>query len=64
VSLCPELERLLQSIDERRADEARRGLRALELAPTLEIYQALMRGEKVPVDQLNREAVLRYGLKR
>ena len=33
-------------------EAARRGWKAMMLAPTLEIYQALMRGESVPIDQL------------
>lgn len=59
-----ELERLLAQIDEREAAEIRRGLKAFALAPTLEICEALMRGDAVPIDQLDPEAVKRYGLKR
>jgi hypothetical protein len=60
----PELEQLLARIDERDAAEIRRGLRALALAPTFEICQALLRGEKVPIELLDQDAVRRYGLKR
>jgi hypothetical protein len=37
--------------------------RAMCLAPTIEICEALLRGEQVPLDRLNQEAVLRYGLR-
>ena len=36
-----------------RDDEAQRGIRAMRLAPTLSIYRALMKGQKVPVRQLD-----------
>ena len=49
--------------DSEEAREARRGIRAWQLAPTLDIYHALMRGENVPVGSLRPEAVKRYGLK-
>ena len=35
----------------------------MALAPTLEIYWALMRGEAVPVERLRPDAVLRYGIR-
>ena len=40
--------------------EASRGLKAMALAPTLEICQALLRGEKVPLERLDQEAVRRF----
>jgi hypothetical protein len=44
-------------------DEAGRGWKAMMLAPTLEICQALLRGESVPIDQLRPEWVARFGLR-
>ena len=44
-------------------DLARRGLRAMALAPDLEVYGALLQGEAVPVSALDQEALKRYGLK-
>ena len=41
-----------------------RGSKAWRLAPTLEVYQALLRGESVPVDQLDHEWFVRLGGKR
>lgn len=61
--LGPGFEAMLHRIDDRLAVEARRGIRAWLLAPTLELYQALMRGEEVPLERLNPEAVARYGLR-
>ena len=62
------LERLLQEAETRRRvrldAEARAGLKAMALAPTLEIYHALLRGEDVPVELLNQDALVRYGLRR
>lgn len=43
---------------------ARRGIRAWLLAPDIATYEALMRGEHVPLALLNPEAVRRYGLRR
>jgi hypothetical protein len=43
------------------AEDARRGWRAMMLAPTIEICQALLRGESVPVDELRPEWVKRFG---
>lgn len=40
------------------------GFRAMMLAPTLEIYHALLRGEDVPLELLNQKAAIRYGLRR
>lgn len=40
-----------------------RGFKNLMLAPSLEIYWALQRGEAVPIDQLRPEAVKQYGLR-
>jgi hypothetical protein len=59
-----EFEAMLQRIDERKADEARRGIRDWLLAPTLDLYHALQAGEAIPLDLLNRDALKRYGLKK
>ena len=40
------------------------GYRALLLAPTLEIYRALIQGENVPVELLDQRWVKRYGLRK
>jgi hypothetical protein len=61
--LGAEFEAFLHRIDDREAAEARRGLRALALAPTLALCQALLRGEQVPLEQLRQDAVRRYGLR-
>jgi len=57
-------ERVLADLDARLDEQARRGLRALELAPDLATYRALLRGEQIPIDRLNATAVKRYGLRR
>ena len=44
-------------------DEARRGWKAMMLAPTLEIGQALLRGESVPLDQLRPDWVAWFDLR-
>jgi hypothetical protein len=44
-------------------DEAARGWKAMMLAPTLEICQALLRGESVPVDRLRPEWVEWFDLR-
>ena len=48
-----------------RADDpdvvARRGWRAMMLAPTLEIYRALLAGESVPAESLDQTWVARFG---
>jgi len=43
--------------------EYRIGFKAMMLAPTIELYHALLRGEDVPVELLNPEAVSKYGLR-
>jgi len=53
----------LHRIDARRSEEAERGIRAWLLAPTPEIYSALMRGERVPWQSLRYIAAMRYGLR-
>jgi hypothetical protein len=55
---------IIRAVDELAADRARRGIRAWLLAPTLDLYHALMRGEDIPTDQLNPDAVKRYGIRR
>lgn len=42
--------------------EYRRGMKALRLAPTLEVYRALMAGQRVPREALNPDWVRRYRL--
>ena len=51
--------RLWLESDERRASLEL--LKAVRLAPTLEVCEALLRGEKVPRSQLSREWLGRYG---
>lgn len=53
---------LLDRIDERDHADYQRGMKALALAPDVHIYRALMRGERVPLEKLDQEAVQRYGL--
>ncbi len=62
--LGPEYEKLLHRVAEREAQTAERGIRAWLLAPTIDVYQALLRGEKVPAEKLNADALARYELKR
>lgn len=38
--------------------------RAMMLAPTLEVFEALVRGESVPLDRLDQEWVRRFGRRR
>jgi hypothetical protein len=62
----------LQSLIEEAAERRRQreyeeyvfGFKAMMLAPTIEVYHALLRGEDVPLHMLNQEAVSRYGLRR
>jgi hypothetical protein len=42
---------------------ANRMWRAITLAPTLDICQALLQGEHVPLDRLDHEWVRRFGLR-
>jgi hypothetical protein len=37
--------------------------RAMMLAPTLEVCEALLRGERVPIGRLDRDWVKRFGVK-
>ena len=62
--LGPEFQELLHRIDERKAAEARRGLKCLALAPSLDLYRQLMAGEIVHVSLLNQDAVRKFGLRR
>lgn len=62
--LGPEFEALLHRIDQRRSVEAERGIKAWLLAPTPELYAALMAGERVPWNKLNYVQAMRYGLRR
>jgi hypothetical protein len=63
----PALEQLLADVrrdrERREREEANRGWWAWMLAPTLEIYRALMAGESVPVESLDPEWVARLGLR-
>lgn len=43
--------------------EARRGLKAMRLAPNLEVYRALLTGQDVPVSALDQRWARRYGLR-
>lgn len=45
------------------ARESRRWHRRLRLSPNLEVFEALSRGEAVPVSRLDPEWVERYGLR-
>lgn len=45
------------------AEETRRIWRAMMLAPTVEICDALLRGESVPISKLNPDWVKRFGVK-
>jgi hypothetical protein len=47
----------------RRDPHWRRISKAVDLAPTLTICEALLRGEHVPVDQLDPQWVTRYGIR-
>lgn len=38
-----------------------RGFRAMMLATTPEVYEALLRGDRVPLDRLDPEQVTRFG---
>ena len=40
---------------------ARRGLKAWLLAPTIDVYEALMAGQTVPESKLNAKIAHRYG---
>jgi hypothetical protein len=44
--------------------EADRVFKAMMLAPTLEICEALLRGERVPLTKLDSEWAKRFGLRR
>lgn len=57
----PELSPQMQA--DRRA-EADRIYRAWMLAPTIEIYEALMKGEDVPISALDPVWVDRFGMRR
>ena len=46
------------------AREARRGLRAMALAPTLALYEALLAGERIPWTELEFLQAKRFGLSR
>lgn len=43
-------------------DDARRGLKAMRLAPSLAVYRALLDGQKVPAAALDQRWRRRYGL--
>lgn len=52
---------MLWHIDDQHAAGAREGIKAWLLAPSIPVYQALIRGETVPADELNGWALERYG---
>ena len=66
--LGPAFERLLAEVEQDRErrlfDEYQRGIKAMRLAPTLEICRALLRGESVPVSCLDQEWFVRLGGRR
>jgi hypothetical protein len=49
---------------EERWPDADRLWRAFMLAPSIEVCEALLRGESVPLDRLDTDWVQRFGLKR
>ena len=49
---------------EERWPDTSRLWRAMMLAPSLEVCEALLRGESVPIDRLDPVWVRRFGLKR
>jgi hypothetical protein len=55
---------LLDRIDARSAAEAERGIKAMALAPSIEVCRALLRGERVPWNTLRYLVAESYGLKR
>jgi hypothetical protein len=57
-------EQAAERLRQREYEEYVVGFRAMMLAPTIELYHALLRGEDVPLHMLNQEAVARYGLRR
>lgn len=62
--LGPEFEAFLHRIDAREHAEYVRGFKALMLAPSLTLYQALLRGERLPWTSLNHFQAERFGLRR
>lgn len=62
--LGPETERVIAVIEERKRRRASRVFKALMLAPTIELGEALLRGERIPVDKLRPEWVQRFGIRR
>lgn len=59
-AVLAELEAFLRA----REEQAERGLKALMIAPTLELCRALLRGERVPWNVLRYDQLRRYGLRR
>lgn len=52
-----------REVDREAILEARRGIKAMRLAPTLEVYEALLNGQPVPNDQLDQTWARRYGIR-
>lgn len=50
-------------VDAQRELDAVRGLQAMQLAPTLDIYRALIAGEDVPKDRLDPKWRRAYGIR-
>jgi hypothetical protein len=48
----------------RATDRYQRGSKAMRLAPTLDVYHALLRGESVPIDRIDQKWFIRLGGKR
>jgi hypothetical protein len=63
-TLGPETLKMIEELASARQDQDRRLWRAFMLAPTIEVCEALLRGEEVPLGQLDQEWVRRFGLRR
>jgi hypothetical protein len=62
--LGPATLQAIENLTDRRRQRAREVWTAMMLAPSLEIWEALLREEDVPMEQLDQEWVRRLGLKR
>jgi hypothetical protein len=61
--LAVEYDPVCTTMESAQARASRRLWKAIMLAPSLEICEALLRGESVPLDRLNPEWVKRFGLR-
>ena len=57
------LERLVPETRHQREEQSRRIWRAMMLSPTVEVCDALLRGESMPAEKLDASWVARFGLK-